>query len=128
MTAPTPSPLADPAAVERAKERRAAREASGQAYIEGSIFEGMAACVVRHGRTIAQVHDFHDALAIVEALNRPAAQQPRAMPGPSSLSIAEIIDPQAWLKGRFQPNDWKDRQQTALAQADAIAALWIPKP
>ncbi len=36
--------------------------------IQGSIYEGMSACIVRHGRTIAHVHEYPDALEIAAAL------------------------------------------------------------
>ena len=51
-----------------AKARAAKRAASGDVHIEGSIYEGMAACLTRHGATIAHVVKYEDAVEIAAAL------------------------------------------------------------
>lgn len=51
-----------------AKARAAKRAASGDVHIEGSIYEGMAACLTRHGVTIAHVVKYEDAVEIAAAL------------------------------------------------------------
>jgi hypothetical protein len=68
-----PNARAAETGIERAKQRRAARDASGEVYVDGSIYEGMAACLVRSGRTIAHVVDYADAVAIAAAMATPPA-------------------------------------------------------
>lgn len=53
-------------ALERAQRRADVRAKDGKLHIEGSIYEGMEACLVRNGRTIAHVVKFADALALAE--------------------------------------------------------------
>lgn len=60
-----------------------------------------------------------------------AVQQPRAMPGRED--IARVIDPDAWASkigycDCRHHTAQRERQERALAKADAIAALWSPKP
>lgn len=57
-----------PEGIARAKQRREARDASGVVYVDGSIYQGMEACLVRSGRTIAHVVKYADAVEIAEAL------------------------------------------------------------
>lgn len=57
-----------PEGMKRAKERRAARDASGVMYVDGSIYEGMEACLVRFGRTVAHVVKYADAVEIAAAM------------------------------------------------------------
>jgi hypothetical protein len=54
--------------LDRAKRRQAARDASGDVHIEGSIYEGMEASLCRSGRTIAHVARYADAVEIARAL------------------------------------------------------------
>ncbi len=55
----------------RAKFRADKRAASGEVSVEGSIYEGMEACLVQHGRTIAHVVLYADAVDIAARLTTP---------------------------------------------------------
>ncbi len=54
--------------IERVRRRRAERDASGVLYVDSSIYEGMEACLVRNGRTVAHVHRYADAVEIAAGL------------------------------------------------------------
>ena len=76
---------------DRAKQRQAARDASGKAHVEGSIYEGMEASVQQHGRTIAHVPLYGDALAIAASLNGEAGDKLDICPqcGGSGVGVAD---------------------------------------
>lgn len=89
-SSPTPAVLPDARAlIESAKQRRAARDASGEVYVDSSIYEGMAACLVRSGRTIAHVVDYADAVAIAAAMATPAASDAAVPAGALDLATIE---------------------------------------
>lgn len=51
---------------ERANRRAEERAADGKIHVEGSIYEGMEACLTRHGHTIAHVVKYADAVELAK--------------------------------------------------------------
>ena len=94
--------------VARVKARRAARDASGVIYVEGSIYEGIEACLVRDGRTVAHVVRYADAVEIADRL---AAEQ-------SATSRAEAAE-----KERDIERAWRKRLQDARLDVQGDLAI-----
>lgn len=76
---------------ERMKARRAARDASGIAYVDGSIYENMAACVVRSGVTLAHAPSYDVAEEIAAALNAVATPEICPQCSGSGVGVADTV-------------------------------------
>ncbi len=58
------APVVQESGSDRAKARRAERDASGELYVDHSIFVGIEACLTRNGKTVAHVVNYADAVEI----------------------------------------------------------------
>lgn len=72
-------------------------KARGAVEIEGSIYDGFSACVVRDGKTVAQVVDYADALAIQAALTPSPAPGEVVEDDPIGRAEAWLRQCSAWL-------------------------------
>lgn len=70
MIQQSPSEERADTALKRAQRLADDRAKEGKLHIEGSIYEGMEACLVRNGRTIAHVVKYADALALAEICDK----------------------------------------------------------
>lgn len=82
--------------LERARARLAAKDASGEMYVDCSIYEGMVASLQRNGRTVAHVVDYADAVEIADAVR--LARQRFKPTIPSDLLVTVLEDCRDWLK------------------------------
>jgi len=58
---------------DRARARRAAKDASGELYVDHSIFVGIEACLTRNGKTVAHVVKYADAVEIAAKCANPSS-------------------------------------------------------
>jgi hypothetical protein len=126
---------AEDSPIAQAKARQASRDASAIPYVEGSIYDGMAACIMRSERTIAHCAQYSDAIEIAAAL--------AATPTPPTLSedlraLVEALEPFAAACNITTAEDseslydslaaekltWRDlrRARAALARAQGQAS------